>query len=87
MLGTPNFIRSVLSRPFLKKLILPIFPTTWKNATKTNAVLKSKKSKARGRKIVDEPNPAIVPRISAIKAERKNRSKKRFFKLYDFLLL
>src|ERR687895_1088860 len=30
-------------------------------------------SKARGRNIVDEPKPAIVPIISAIRAEMKNR--------------
>src|SRR5918999_4330411 len=30
-------------------------------------------SKARGRNIVDEPKPAIVPIISAISAEMKNR--------------
>jgi hypothetical protein len=37
------------------------------------AVLKSTtNSKARGRNIVDEPKPAIVPIISAIRAEMKN---------------
>jgi hypothetical protein len=35
------------------------------------AVLKSTNSKARGRNIVEEPNPAIVPIISAISAEMK----------------
>ena len=73
MLGMPNLIKSVLSSPFLKKLILPILPKICRNATKTNAVLKSKNSSARGRKIVDEPNPAIVPRISETKAEVKNK--------------
>jgi hypothetical protein len=36
------------------------------------AVLKSTNSKARGRNIVDEPKPAIVPIISDIRAEMKN---------------
>ncbi|HET6807547.1 MAG TPA: hypothetical protein VFH28_00650, partial [Nitrososphaera sp.] len=40
-------------------------------ATKTTAVLKSTKSKARGRNIVEEPKPAIVPIISAKSAEMK----------------
>jgi hypothetical protein len=35
------------------------------------AVLKSTNSKARGRNIVDEPKPAIVPIISAISTEMK----------------
>jgi hypothetical protein len=34
-------------------------------------VLKSTNSKARGRNIVEEPKPAIVPIISAISAEMK----------------
>ena len=36
------------------------------------AVLKSTNSKARGRNIVEEPKPAIVPIISATSAEMKN---------------
>ena len=36
--------------------------------------MKSKNRSARGRKTVEEPNPAIVPITSAIKAKRKNKT-------------
>jgi hypothetical protein len=41
-------------------------------ATSTRAVLKSTKNNAMGKKIVEEPKPAIVPMISDINAEIKN---------------
>ena len=41
-----------------------MLPDIWKIATRTNAVLKSKKNNARGKKIVEDPNPAVVPIIS-----------------------
>jgi hypothetical protein len=71
-LGTPNWSIILLSKPCLKKVILPKFPNRWNIATKIIAVLKSTNSRARGRNIVDEPKPAIVPIISAISAEMKN---------------
>ena len=63
-LGTPKISKIRLSKPCLKKLILPILPKMWRSATSTKAVLKSKKSNASGRKTVDEPNPAMVPTTS-----------------------
>ena len=54
----------IISRPPLKNVTLPKLPKIWRKATKTKAVLKSKNSKAKGRKTVEEPNPAIVPIIS-----------------------
>jgi hypothetical protein len=42
-LGMPNNSKTFLSRPCLKNAILPMFPKKWNMATKTNAVLKSKK--------------------------------------------
>jgi hypothetical protein len=41
-------------------------------ATNIRAVLKSTKNNARGKKIVEEPKPAVVPIISDINAEIKN---------------
>jgi hypothetical protein len=41
-------------------------------ATNIRAVLKSTKNNARGKKMVEEPKPAIVPMISDINAEIKN---------------
>ena len=51
-----------------------MFPEMWKKATSINAVLKFTKNKANGRKIVEEPNPAVVPIISAMKAKTKNNN-------------
>jgi hypothetical protein len=70
-LGNPNTSKTLLSRPCLKKVILLIFPNRWNMATRTNAVLKSTKYDASGKKIVDEPNPAIVPMISDMKPTTK----------------
>lgn len=70
--GTQNWIINFLSKPCLKKVILARLPKRWNIATRIIAVLKSTKNKASGRNIVDEPNPAIVPIISAIRAEMKN---------------
>ena len=68
-LGTPNKIINLLSSPCLKNVILHEFPKT----TRTSAVLKSNKNSDKGRRIVEEPKPAIVPTISAINAIIKNR--------------
>lgn len=73
-LGIPNFISSSLFNPCLKKVILPIFPDMWNIATNISAALKSKKNRAIGRKIVDEPKPAMVPTTS----EKNARVKKTF---------
>jgi hypothetical protein len=45
----------------------------WEIATNTNAVLKSIKKSARGRKTVDVPNPATVPIIIVKNAIIKNK--------------
>jgi hypothetical protein len=74
MLGIPNVIIIFLSNPCLKKLTLPIFPIKWDIATSINAVLKSTKNNAKGKKIVEEPNPATAPITSDIKAIRKNNN-------------
>jgi hypothetical protein len=60
-----------LSNPCLKKLILPRLPNRWDIATSISAVSKSTKNKARGRNIVEDPNPATVPTTSDIKATMK----------------
>src|SRR3989344_5440000 len=73
-LGTPNINNNFLSKPCLKNVILPRLPKKWKKATRIRAVLKSTKNKARGKKIVEEPNPTIVPIIPAAKAEIKNNT-------------
>jgi hypothetical protein len=70
-LGNPNTNKTLLSRPCLKKVILLTFPKRWNIATRTNAVLKSTKYEDSGKKIVDEPNPAIVPTISDKKPNTK----------------
>ena len=72
ILGIPKTIIILLSSPCLKKLILPMLPKICKNATKTKAVLKSTNNNASGRKMVDEPKPAIVPKTSEKNAIRKN---------------
>ena len=71
-LGIPNVIIIFLSNPRLKKLILPMFPIKWDIATSINAVLKSTKNNAKGKKMVEEPNPATAPITSDIKAIRRN---------------
>lgn len=68
----PNVIIIFLSNPCLKKLILPMFPIKCDIATSINAVLKSTKNNAKGKKMVEEPNPAMAPITSDIKAIRKN---------------
>lgn len=72
MLGIPNVVIIFLSNPCLKKLILPKLPNKWDIATRINAVWKSTKNKARGKNIVDEPNPATAPITSDKKATMKN---------------
>ena len=72
MLGIPNVISIFLSNPWLKNLILPKLPNICDIATKINAVLKSTKNNAKGKKTVDEPNPTIAPRISLRNATPKN---------------
>ena len=72
MLGIPYVAIIFLSNPCLKKLILPRLPNVWDIATSINAVSKSTKNKARGKKIVEEPNPAIAPIASDTKATTKN---------------
>ena len=67
-LGIPNLIMVFLSSPTLKKPNLLKFPNRWKKATRASADLKSKKNKARGKSIVDDPKPAMVPITSAKKA-------------------
>lgn len=74
MLGIPKIKINFLSSPCLKNVILPRLPNMWKKATRVNAVLKSTKNKARGKNIVEEPNPTIVPITSAMKAEMKNNN-------------
>jgi hypothetical protein len=69
----PKVIIIVLSRPCLKKLILPRFPNRWDIATNISAVLKSTKIKASGRNIVEEPKPATAPIISDTNAITKNK--------------
>ena len=50
-----------------------MFQKRWNIATRINAVLKSTKNREIGRKIVEEPKPAMVPTISERKAAIKNR--------------
>ena len=49
-------------------------PIKWDIATSINAVLKSTKNNAKGKKMVEEPNPATAPITSDIKAIRKNNN-------------
>jgi hypothetical protein len=72
MLGMPKVIIILLSRPCLKKLILPRFPNKCDIATSISAVLKSTKIKASGRNIVEEPKPATAPIISDTNVVTKN---------------
>lgn len=51
---------------------LLIFPKRWNMATRTNAVLKSTKYEDIGKKIVEDPNLAIVPTTSDRKPIMKN---------------
>ena len=57
-----------------KELILPMVPIKWDIATSINAVLKSTKNNAKGKKMVEEPNPSTAPITSNIKAIRKNNN-------------
>ena len=72
-LGIPKIRINLLLSPCLKNVILPRFPNKWKKATRTKAVLKSIKNNARGRKMVEEPNPAMVPITSDINAKIKKK--------------
>jgi hypothetical protein len=72
-LGRQKVIIIFLSKPCLKKLILPRFPNKWEIATSVSPVLKSTKNNAKGRKIVEEPNPATAPISSDKNAITKNK--------------
>jgi hypothetical protein len=50
-----------------------MLPDMWNMATNISAVLKSKNSRATGRKTVKEPKPAMVPTPSADRAAMKKR--------------
>ena len=71
--GRPKIIIKRLSKPCLKNVILPRFPKTWKIATSTRAVWKSRKKSEIGRNSVDEPKPAMVPAISDASAPSQKR--------------
>jgi hypothetical protein len=47
-------------------------------ATSTRAVLKSTKNNARGKKMVEEPKPAVVPMISDMNARTDPEAPKGF---------
>src|SRR3989344_2829468 len=74
--GRPNLTNKRTSRPRRKKLRRARLPKICRKATKTRADLKSTKNKARGKKTVEEPNPATVPAISETKAARKKKGMK-----------
>jgi len=57
----------------LEKCYLLKFPKTCAKATRISVVSKSNKNSDNGKRIVEEPKPAIVPPISAINAIIKNR--------------
>lgn len=50
-----------------------MLPEMWEIATNTNAVLKSIKKRAMGKRTVDVPNPATVPIITVKNAIKKNK--------------
>jgi hypothetical protein len=56
----------------MKYAIRPTLLEIWKNATKTSAVVGSKKRKATGRRMVEMPNHAIVPKTEEKKATIQN---------------
>lgn len=64
-----------------------MFPNTWKKATSIRAVLKSRKNKATGIKIVEEPKPIAVPINSAINAVAKNNNSLRDYPFNNFIEL
>ena len=74
MLGMPNRRRSFLLSEVRKNVILPMLPEMCNMATKISAVLKSKKNKAAGKKMVEDPNPAKVPMMTASSAMIQNSS-------------
>lgn len=72
-LGTPKSNINFIFRLWRKKMALPEFPKTWKKATSINAAGKSTKKRARGKNMVEEPKPAVVPITSARKATKKKK--------------
>ncbi len=71
MAGIPSFKAIFQSKDFLKRMILDRLLNKWKTAVMPKTDLKLKKSEASGIKRIDEPNPLIVPIISAIKSNIK----------------